>query len=163
LTNVMQLAFSSVNIEDSKQMKWLTEAAVRDSAAMKQISYLTMVFLPASFVASAFGMNIKEITDGTNGTLGHYAAAAIPLTLATIWIIVALQGRWQHKGGKHMSFARRLAWPLDYVQRGSKMTIESLGWIRKRTERNKAMSQMNIDNNKGELEGVVVHVAPVSS
>jgi hypothetical protein len=32
-------------------MKNLTEAAVRDSTAMKQLSYLTMVFLPASFVA----------------------------------------------------------------------------------------------------------------
>lgn len=43
--------FSSVNIEDSKQMKGLTQATVRDSAAMKQIAYLTMVFLPASFAA----------------------------------------------------------------------------------------------------------------
>jgi hypothetical protein len=32
-------------------MQRMTEAAVRDSEAMKQISYLTMVFLPASFVA----------------------------------------------------------------------------------------------------------------
>jgi len=32
-------------------MKTMTEATVRDSEAMKRISYLTMVFLPASFVA----------------------------------------------------------------------------------------------------------------
>lgn len=32
-------------------MQAMTEAAVRDSEAMKQIAYLTMVFLPASFVA----------------------------------------------------------------------------------------------------------------
>lgn len=59
--------FSSVNITDSKRMHKMTEAAVRDSAAvreslllrcpdlttlqMKQIAYLTMVFLPASFIA----------------------------------------------------------------------------------------------------------------
>jgi len=70
LKNVMNLAFATVNIEDSKQMRTLTQATVRDSAAMKQvsffprnrsphqvltnycqISYLTMVFLPASFLA----------------------------------------------------------------------------------------------------------------
>jgi hypothetical protein len=43
--------FSSVNIQDSKRMQRLTEAAVRDSAAMKQIAYLSMIFLPAGFVA----------------------------------------------------------------------------------------------------------------
>jgi len=60
--------FSTVNIEDSKTMqqmtetalkdsaamKQLTEAAVRDSAAMKQIAYLTMAFLPASFVSVSY-------------------------------------------------------------------------------------------------------------
>ena len=38
-------------LQDSAAMKQLTEAAVRDSAAMKQIAYLTMAFLPASFVS----------------------------------------------------------------------------------------------------------------
>lgn len=52
LKNVMELAFSSVNIEDSKTMqkltrtalddsatmKLLTQAAVQDSAAMKQVA-----------------------------------------------------------------------------------------------------------------------------
>ncbi|KAH9474784.1 hypothetical protein JR316_0013249 [Psilocybe cubensis] len=71
LKNVMGLVFSSVNIIDSKRMQKMTEAAVRDSAAMKQIAYLTMVFLPASFVATVFGMNIAEIAPGTNGTLAH--------------------------------------------------------------------------------------------
>ncbi|KAF6751701.1 hypothetical protein DFP72DRAFT_473080 [Ephemerocybe angulata] len=51
LKNVMNLVFSSVNIEDSRRMQKMTEAVVRDSAAMKQIAYLTMIFLPASFIA----------------------------------------------------------------------------------------------------------------
>ncbi|KAF9447468.1 hypothetical protein P691DRAFT_760751 [Macrolepiota fuliginosa MF-IS2] len=91
LTNVMQLGFSTVNIEDSRRMHDLTKAAVRDSAAMKQIAYLTMIFLPASFVATAFGMNVQEINNGSTPTLGHYFAAALPLTAVTIWIVVALQ------------------------------------------------------------------------
>lgn len=37
LKNVMDLAFATVNIEDSKHMRDLTEATVRDSGAMKQV------------------------------------------------------------------------------------------------------------------------------
>ncbi|KAF7368937.1 hypothetical protein MVEN_00219900 [Mycena venus] len=86
-------AFSSVNLEDSKAMKELTQAAVRDSAAMKQISYLTMFFLPASFVATAFGMNINVLVKESRGTLAHYAAFALPLTAITIWIIIGFPYR----------------------------------------------------------------------
>jgi len=91
LKNVMNLGFSMVNIEDSKRMQKLTEAAVRDSAAMKQISYLTMVFLPSTFVATAFGMNITTLDDGVKGTMGQYLGISIPLTAITIWILVAYQ------------------------------------------------------------------------
>ncbi|KAF8584986.1 hypothetical protein K439DRAFT_1616330 [Ramaria rubella] len=116
LKNVMHLVFSSVNIEDSKHMQRLTEAAVRDSAAMKQISYLTMVFLPASFAAGIFGMNIKEINPGTLGSLAHYFETALPLTIVTIWVIVAYQGKW-HEGEGDMSIWMRLMWPIMYVRR----------------------------------------------
>ncbi|KAK7035475.1 hypothetical protein VNI00_011768 [Paramarasmius palmivorus] len=90
LGNVMQLAFSSVNIEDSKRMAKLAEAAGRDSAVMKQISYLTMVFLPASFIATVFGMNIQELTEESIPKLYHYLATAIPLTIVTMWIMMLL-------------------------------------------------------------------------
>ncbi|KAF5366287.1 hypothetical protein D9758_005795 [Tetrapyrgos nigripes] len=88
LGNVMALAFSSVNIEDSKRMRKLAESSSRDSAVMKQISYLTMVFLPATFVATVFGMNVREINPGSFGTLPHYFEAVIPLTVVTIWIMM---------------------------------------------------------------------------
>ncbi|KAJ4474453.1 hypothetical protein J3R30DRAFT_3258195, partial [Lentinula aciculospora] len=93
LGNVMELAsgalaFSSVNIEDSRRMKNLAEVSVRDSAVMKQISYLTMIFLPASFVAAIFGMNVIEINPDSYGTLPHYLAAAIPLTSLTVWVMM---------------------------------------------------------------------------
>jgi len=38
LKNAMNLAFASVNIEDSRLTRTLTEATVRDSAAMKLVS-----------------------------------------------------------------------------------------------------------------------------
>ncbi|KIJ63179.1 hypothetical protein HYDPIDRAFT_113782 [Hydnomerulius pinastri MD-312] len=114
LKNVMALAFATVNIDDSKAMQRLTEATMRDSAAMKQISYLTMVFLPASFIASVFGMNVMEINPGTKENLSHYAEATVALTLLTAWLVIALQ--------THSSFYppgsniwRRLVWPAFMI------------------------------------------------
>ncbi|KIK80758.1 hypothetical protein PAXRUDRAFT_833344 [Paxillus rubicundulus Ve08.2h10] len=108
LKNVMDLAFSSVNIEDSSQMKRLTQATVRDSAAMKQISYLTMVFLPANFVAAVFGMNVREISGSTSGeTLARYAAVTISLTIFTAWLVIAFQ--------TESTLWRRAGWPMFYL------------------------------------------------
>lgn len=114
LQNVMRLAFASVNIEDSRAMKNLTEASLKDSAAMKQISYLTMVFLPASLMASVFGMNVAEINPGTKENLSHFAVATVVLTLFTAWLVIALQlhsSFWPPGSGVF----RRLAWPVFYV------------------------------------------------
>ncbi|KAI6021825.1 cora-like Mg2+ transporter protein-domain-containing protein [Pisolithus microcarpus] len=114
LKNVMQLAFATVNIEDSRAMKRLTEASMRDSAAMKQISYLTMVFLPASLIASVFGMNVAEINPGTYETLGHYAEATVALTALTTWLVIAMQTEssfWP----RGSPWWRRLVWPICYI------------------------------------------------
>ncbi|KIM41617.1 hypothetical protein M413DRAFT_72019 [Hebeloma cylindrosporum] len=109
LKNVMGLVFSSVNIDDSKMMREMTQAAARDSAAMKQIAYLTMVFLPASFVAGVFGMNVVEINPTSAGTLPHYFAVAFPLTILTAWIIIAFQSKYIFK--EKTTFLKRLGWP----------------------------------------------------
>lgn len=126
LKNIMNLAFSTVNIEDSKTMqeltttalkdshamKQLTHAAVQDSAAMKQIAYLTMVFLPSSFIAAIFGMNVTPINPGSKGTLSHYVAAAIPMTLVTIWAVIAFNPKKNDLGEPQTSLSRRFAWPI---------------------------------------------------
>ncbi|KAJ7243011.1 hypothetical protein C8J57DRAFT_1192045 [Mycena rebaudengoi] len=91
LKNIMDMANTIANLDEYKHMHQLTKAALRDSSAMKQIAYLTMVFLPASFTASVFGMNVQEITPGTRGTLLYYIAFALPLTAVTIWIIMVFR------------------------------------------------------------------------
>lgn len=55
-------------------------------------------------------MNVKEISPDTQGTLPHYIGAAIGMTIATIWIIVAFQS--QYLLPKGYPFIMRLAWPL---------------------------------------------------
>ena len=43
--------FNTVNIEDSKQIREMTSLSIRDNAAMKQIAFLTMLYLPASMLS----------------------------------------------------------------------------------------------------------------
>ncbi|KAG1767127.1 hypothetical protein EDD22DRAFT_950237 [Suillus occidentalis] len=115
LKNVMDLAFATVNIEDSKHMRDLTEATVRDSGAMKQIAYLTMIFLPASFTATVFGMNVTEVT-GQAGqeSLVRYIAVALSLTCATSWLVVACHSQSQFIA-PDSTLVRRVGWPVFYV------------------------------------------------
>jgi len=100
--NVQNLVYTSVNIEDSK--------------AMKRLSYITMIFLPASFVANAFGMNVIELNPGGYTTLARFLEVMLPLTFFTIWIVVAFQSRLilrDEQGGVW----RKLLWPILYLQR----------------------------------------------
>jgi len=116
LKNVMDLVFSSVNITDSRSIRDMTAIAVRDSAAMKQISYLTMIFLPASFAATVFGMNVVEINPqgGTARTnLSQYIALTLPITFLTAWVIIAFQSK--HIFPKGTSFYKRLGWPIFII------------------------------------------------
>ncbi|KAG1736662.1 uncharacterized protein EDB91DRAFT_1142013, partial [Suillus paluster] len=76
LKNATDLAYASVNLEDSRQTRTLTEETVRDSAAMKQ---------------SVFGMNVAEINPGTLATIPQYVETTISLTLLTVYIIITLQ------------------------------------------------------------------------
>ncbi|KAG2130888.1 hypothetical protein DEU56DRAFT_914650 [Suillus clintonianus] len=126
LKNVMDLSFATVNLEDSKHMRDLTEATVRDSGAMKQISYLTMIFLPASFTAAVFGMNVNEIS-GTKGqeTLVHYVATALALTCATSWIVVAWHSDGPFVNGDS-TLMERVWWPVFYLLRLFKERQKSL-------------------------------------
>jgi len=130
LKNVMNLGYTLVNIDDSKYMQRLTEAArednaamktltlatVADSAAMKQIAYLNMFFLPATFVTGVFGMNIYQINPSAIGSLAHFVEVTIPLTLLTIWIIMALQSK-QYFGQGDATIFPHLIWPYLWWKR----------------------------------------------
>ncbi|KAG2097244.1 uncharacterized protein F5147DRAFT_370624 [Suillus discolor] len=118
LRNITDLAKATVNFVDSRRMQDLTTATVRDSASMKQISYLTMIFLPASFIASVFGMNVREIISGATETLANYVTVSVTFTVLTAWLVVAFQSHSPfHEPGA--GFWRRLAWPVTYIMRST--------------------------------------------
>ncbi|OAX31584.1 hypothetical protein K503DRAFT_805956 [Rhizopogon vinicolor AM-OR11-026] len=97
LQNVMNLAFANVNI--------------RDSASMRQVTYLTMIFLPASLIASVFGMNVKEINPDSLETLVRYVQITIALTAVTFYVVVTLQTHTSfHERGA--TLYKRAVWPI---------------------------------------------------
>ncbi|KJA16341.1 hypothetical protein HYPSUDRAFT_147866, partial [Hypholoma sublateritium FD-334 SS-4] len=100
LTNLMDLVRTPVSSFSNDFMSY----------TMKQIAYLTMVFLPASFIAGVFGMNIGEFNPGSLGSLPVYISISIPLTVVTVWIIIAFQSR--DILPPNTSFFMRLLWPM---------------------------------------------------
>lgn len=51
-----------------------------------------MAFFPPSFAAAFFGMNVTVLNpQGGIVTLGHYFALVMPLTILTVWIVIALE------------------------------------------------------------------------
>ena len=60
-------------------------------------------------------MNVDEIAPDTTATLPQFIAGAIPLTLATIWIIIAFQSKYIFP--KNASFWTRLSWPILMLRR----------------------------------------------
>jgi hypothetical protein len=53
-------------------------------------------------------MNVAEINPGTKGTLPHYVITVIPLTLFTIWLVIAFQSKY-HTAGQTWT---RFLWPV---------------------------------------------------
>jgi hypothetical protein len=60
-------------------------------------------------------MNVRELDAGTYGTLGNYFEVCLPLTLVTIWIIVAYQSRFVLREDKVTW--KKLLWPIVLAQR----------------------------------------------
>ena len=67
------------------------------------------------FSQSAFGMNITVLEAGTYGTVPLYLAVTIPLTLFTVWVMVAL-----HRHGSlnqdSESLLQTLKWPMQTLR-----------------------------------------------
>lgn len=59
-------------------------------------------------------MNIRELDEGVYGTLLHYVEAALPLTVVTIWIVVAFQSHYV-ANDPDASMLRRLLWPSECI------------------------------------------------
>lgn len=88
-----------------------------------------MIFLPGTFAASIFGMNITELAGSSvKGTVPHYLAVTITLTLLTVWLVIALQSESPfHEKGKVTPLRRRLLWPYTFIHRITKRRSQAQG------------------------------------
>ena len=73
------------------QQRRLAHSSKRDSASMKTLSLLGTVFLPATFLASLFGMNFFDVQSDSGSTeflvsrlLWVYFAVTLPVTLGVV-------------------------------------------------------------------------------
>ncbi|KAJ5249086.1 hypothetical protein N7468_000537 [Penicillium chermesinum] len=92
LQNEIQLAFNLISQRDTAATVQIGEAAQRDSATMKTLSFITLIFLPPTFISTIFGMQFFNY-DSTEGFVltsdfWIYWAIAIPITMLTglVWL-----------------------------------------------------------------------------
>jgi len=99
-TTNLQIAAESTQI--AKKSASIAYETRRDSAAMKTIAILTMLYLPATFVCSLFGTNFFALSTNGRGIpvfvvsdlWWMYPATAIPLTLLNL-VVWRVWLRWR--------------------------------------------------------------------
>lgn len=98
LHNEINLAFNTVAQHDSGITVRIGKAAQNDSAAVKTIALLTLIFLPGTFIATVFGMGFFNFSQADNTQLLQwsvskdiwvYWAITIPVTGVTVlgWLL----------------------------------------------------------------------------
>ncbi|OCL04849.1 hypothetical protein AOQ84DRAFT_109095 [Glonium stellatum] len=84
------LAFKNQYVAQSQSgyMLKLTMSTVDDSATVRVVTLVTLVYLPFSFMASVFGMNFFRMGNGNNIVISPefwiYIVISIPITIATM-------------------------------------------------------------------------------
>ncbi|KAF3932934.1 hypothetical protein ABW20_dc0101306 [Dactylellina cionopaga] len=106
----MNLVFNLVTQQDAYTNILIAREAKRDGSSMKTIAALTTFFLPATFVATIFGMSFFDYSGGNfsvSSNIWVYAAVTVPLMAVTVlvwwlWDKVS-NGRYKKK----LTFLRR--------------------------------------------------------
>ncbi|KAJ5951271.1 uncharacterized protein N7479_009684, partial [Penicillium vulpinum] len=96
LQNEIQSAFGITAKRNAETSVEIGRAARMDSAAMKTIALVTLIFLPPTFISSVFSMSFFHIDDnnawGLSNEFWVYWVFAVPITVVT----VIVWQRWQH-------------------------------------------------------------------
>ncbi|KIV93304.1 hypothetical protein PV10_04528 [Exophiala mesophila] len=89
LFNLIAQRDQNQNIRIANDTQILARESKRDSTAMKAIAFVTMIFLPGTFLSSVFSMNLFEwdaphSSDVVNHRMWVYWAVAVPLTIMVV-------------------------------------------------------------------------------
>jgi len=96
LYNIIAQKESKLNFQMAGEQRKLAHAAKRDSAAMKTISLLGVIFFPGAYLASVFSMTFFNFQDGASTVSEQfwiYWAVTIPITI----FIVAVWYVWEKR------------------------------------------------------------------
>lgn len=91
LQNEIQLAFNVVAQHDAGTTVEISRAARSDSATMKTLAFVTLTFLPPTFICALFSMSFFHYDDSSGWAVSRqiwiYWAIAVPTTIATalVW------------------------------------------------------------------------------
>ncbi|EPS40863.1 hypothetical protein H072_5247 [Dactylellina haptotyla CBS 200.50] len=106
----MNLVYNLVTQQDAYTNILIAREAKRDGASMKIIAALTTFFLPATFVATIFGMSFFDFQSGVysvSKNIWIYAAVTLPLMIITILVWWMWDRISDVKHTKKLSFTRR--------------------------------------------------------
>jgi len=127
LYNIIAQKESKLNFQMAGEQRKLAHASKRDSAAMKTISLLGVIFFPGAYLASVFSMTFFNFQDPgpvVDGRFWIYWAITIPITA----LIVGIWYVWEKKR------ERRYENEDQDLERGSEaMEKEIMAMMRKRT------------------------------
>ncbi|KAJ5128616.1 hypothetical protein N7526_006782 [Penicillium atrosanguineum] len=91
LQNEIQLAFNVVAQHDAGTTVEISRAARSDSATMKTLAFVTLTFLPPTFICALFSMSFFHYDSGSGWAVSSqiwiYWVIAVPTTIATalVW------------------------------------------------------------------------------
>ncbi|KAF8892905.1 hypothetical protein BD779DRAFT_1467977 [Infundibulicybe gibba] len=118
LENVLNLVFSSISIEDSRRAQAATEDSADETNCLPDNDILAGILHCGVYpdlsglinfklvFQTVFGMNVREVAPGTNGSLVQYFAVAVPMTIITIWVIrIGFKRSYHH-------IWKFLCWPI---------------------------------------------------
>ncbi|KAH7403386.1 hypothetical protein BKA64DRAFT_448559 [Cadophora sp. MPI-SDFR-AT-0126] len=101
LSVALNLKNQSTSVDINHNMLLLTKDTVDDSATVRVVTLVTLIYLPASFISSLLGTNLFafETTDGSGFQISRqfwiFIALSVPLTFLTVgsWFYISYKRR----------------------------------------------------------------------
>lgn len=101
----LNLKSQATTVDINRNIWSLTKDTVDDSATVRVVTLVTLIYLPASFVSGLLGMNLFTFQTSTNegfqisGQFWIFIALTLPLTVVTVgyWFWMARKHRKQKK------------------------------------------------------------------
>lgn len=159
LFNLIAFREAMENTLLSGDMRQISLTTQRDAASMKTLAYVTMFFLPGSFISALFSTPLftwdnVDVTDrstmgvGTTPQFRLYWAVTVPLTVVT-FLLYFLWLWWQHRQRKILAAqaaktGKRSAVKMPELEGATKAKVAEKGIIARKRQATVAADQNGI-------------------